>query len=33
MLKVKIMLQFTEFLLGAILIVGLAGPAFAANVW
>jgi hypothetical protein len=33
MLKVKTVLQFTKFLLGAILVVGLAGPAFAGNVW
>ncbi len=33
MLKVKTVLRFGEFLLEAILVVGLAGPAFAGDVW
>jgi hypothetical protein len=33
MLKVKTGLRFGEFLLGAFLVVGLAGPAFAGNVY
>ncbi len=33
MLKVKTVLRFGEFLLGACLIVGLAGPAFAGSVY
>lgn len=33
MLKVKTVLRFGKILLGSLLIAGLAGPAFAGNVW
>jgi len=33
MLKVKPVLRFGKLLLGALLVVGLAGPAFAGSVW
>ena len=33
MQKVKTLLRFGEFLLGTILVVALAGPAFAGDVW